>query len=109
VRFVLVYCREAHAIDSWLPMEFGAVEDPITFDERRDMARFCSRELGLTLPAVVDELDDAVSRAYAGWPERLYLIDNDGKVVYRGGPGPFGFDPDGFEVALRQHLGLGQP
>ena len=106
VRFVLVYCREAHAIDSFLPMQFGNIEDPITAPERHELAKRCSAELGMTLPAVVDGLDDMVSKAYGGWPERLYLIGTDGKVAYRGGPGPFGFDPDGFEVAIRAHLGL---
>lgn len=104
MRFVVVYCREAHAIDSWLPMAFGEVEDPVTEVERDRMATFCTRTLGLTMPAVVDSLDDATSQDYAGWPERLFLIASDGKVAYRGGPGPFGFDPDGFETAIREHL-----
>jgi hypothetical protein len=106
IEFLIVYCREAHAMDSWLPMAFGNIEDPVTHEERDRMATFCSRELGLTMPAVVDEIDDAVSRSYSGWPERLYLIAQDGKVVYRGGPGPFGYDPDGFADAIRSHLGL---
>jgi len=107
VHFVIVYCREAHAIDSWLPMEFGKIEDPVNDAERNRMATFCSRELGLTIPAVVDSMDDAVSFDYAGWPERLFLIATDGKVAYRGGPGPYGFDPDGFEEVIRAHLKLG--
>lgn len=95
-------------MDSWLPMAFGNIEDPVTNEERNRMATFCSRELALTIPAVVDDIDDAVSLDYSGWPERLYLIAKGGKVAYRGGPGPFGFDPDGFEAALREHLGLGK-
>lgn len=91
-------------MDSWLPMEFGEIEDPVTEAERDAMATFCSEKLGLKMPAVVDSMDDATSHDYAGWPERLFLIGQDGKVVYRGGPGPFGFDPDGFEVALQKHL-----
>ena len=87
-------------MDSRLPMTFGNVEDPVTFEERRVMAEFSSEALGLTMPAVVDDLDDAVSIAYHGWPERLYLIDTDGMVLYRCGPGPFGFDPDGLEEAI---------
>jgi len=87
-------------------MAFGEIEDPVTNEERHHMAMLCSRELGLTMPAVVDDIDDAVSLSYSGWPERLYLIASDGNVAYRGGPGPFGFDPDGFEDAIRDHLGL---
>ncbi len=101
---MLVYIREAHAIDSRLPMAFGEIEDPTSEAERHAVARLCTREMRLTIPAVVDRIDDAVSIAYHGWPERLYLIDTQGKIAYRGGPGPFGFDPDGFETAIRQHL-----
>ncbi len=101
---MLVYVREAHAMDSRLPMAFGAIEDPISDAERQGMARFSSKELGLSIPAVVDRMDDAVGKAYHGWPERLYLIGADGKVSYRGGPGPFGFDPEGWEDAIRAEL-----
>lgn len=89
-------------MDSHLPMAFGAVEDPVTDEERQGMARFASVELGLTMPAIVDRISDDVDRAYQGWPERLYLVGADGNVLYRGGPGPFGFDPDGLEDALRE-------
>lgn len=85
-------------------MTFGNIEDPITLVERSRMAQFCSQELGLTIPAVVDRLDDAVSIAYQAWPERLYLIDQAGKVQFRCGPGPFGFDPDGLEKAILANM-----
>ena len=73
-------------------------------EERDRMATFCSHTLGLTIPAVTDTMDDATSSDYDGWPERLFLISTDGLVAYRGGPGPMGFDPDGFEQAIRAHL-----
>lgn len=91
-------------MDSSLPMAFGGVEDPVTDEERQAMARFSSRELGLKIPSVVDRIDDVVGLAYHGWPERLYLVGPDGSVLYRGGPGPFGFDPDGLEDAIEQAL-----
>jgi hypothetical protein len=104
VTFVVVYLREAHAMDSDLPMAFGEIEDPITLEERREMAVFSSEAMGLTMPSVVDDMDDAVAIAYQGWPERLYLVDTDGDVAFRCGPGPFGFDPDGLEAAIRDLL-----
>jgi hypothetical protein len=48
----------------------------------------------------VDEMDDAVMTAYAAWPERLYLVDLEGKVVYAGGRGPFGFKPGQLKRAM---------
>jgi type I thyroxine 5'-deiodinase len=32
----------------------------------------------------------------------LYLIDRDGKVVYKSKPGPFGFKPDQLEAAIKK-------
>jgi len=28
--------------------------------------------------------------AYTGWPDRLHVIDVDGRVAYKSRPGPFG-------------------
>ena len=57
-------------------------------------------KLALETPAVVDAMDDAVAKAYAAMPERLYLIGKDGRVAYKGGMGPFDFDTDELEEFL---------
>jgi type I thyroxine 5'-deiodinase len=43
---------------------------------------------------------------YTGWPDRLLLIDRDGRVVYKSRPGPFGFEPAQLETALRNLVKL---
>lgn len=91
-------------MDSHFPMTFGEVEDPVTDKERHAMAQRTTRELGFVMPSLVDVVEDTVEQAYQGWPERLYLIGGDNVVRYRGGPGPFGFDPDGLEAAIRELL-----
>ena len=100
VEFLVVYIREAHPIDGHLPMEFGMIEDPVTAIERLRVAKQCVTGLKLAMPAIVDKLDDAVSTAYHGWPERLYLVGKDGKLAYVGGPGPFQFEPGELEQAI---------
>ena len=57
------------------------------------MAGQCEDTLNFGVRTYVDEMDDAVNEAYAAMPTRLYLIGLDGRVVYAGGPGPFGFKP----------------
>ena len=103
-----MYIREAHAIDSRSPSGGGEnpiLEDPLTLAERRAVAGRCMASLELVaLPALVDELDDAANRAYAAWPDRLYLVGKDGRIAYQGGRGPFGFDPDELEAAIQAHL-----
>ncbi len=78
----------------------------MTLFERQSVAEVCMTKLELReIPAVVDTLDDVANRAYAGWPDRLYLIGRGGKVVYHGGRGPFGFLPAELEAAIRVELG----
>ena len=81
------------------------VEDPITLAERRAVATVCMTKLALDpMPALVDDMEDTANRAYDAYPDRLYLVGKDGRIAYRGGPGPFGFDPDELEEAIRREL-----
>ena len=73
-------------------------------EERVEVGQACMLKLALEPPALVDEMDDAVSRAYAAMPERLYLIGTDGRVAYKGGMGPMFFRPAEWEEAIREML-----
>lgn len=102
--FLAVYVREAHPDDGWL-MESNTrvgvkVSQPQTQAERVNVARQCYAKLRYTMPLLVDEIDDPVGNAYSGMPARMYLIDPAGKVVYKGGRGPFGFKSGELEQAL---------
>jgi hypothetical protein len=108
--FRLIYIREAHAVDGDSPpRETGApcVEDPVTLEERTALAqRFVHESELAAIPLCVDGMDDAAGIAYAAAPDRLYLIGAAGKVLWKSGKGPAGFDPAGLEAALRTALGL---
>jgi len=80
------------------------VETPKSFDERMEVATGCVRKLGIDLPALVDGFDNATDAAYTGWPDRLYVVDREGKVAYKSGPGPYGFKPAEMENTLRRLL-----
>jgi len=102
----VVYILEAHPSDVW-QMESN-IRDRIVFaspkdeDERALVAGACVRKLGIKFPAVLDEFGNSTEQAYTGWPDRLYLIDTGGRVVYKSRPGPFGFQPDELSHALAQ-------
>ncbi len=70
------------------------VRQHTTFDERRSAARLCAARLGLSIPTLVDGMDDAAAEAFSSWPERIYIADTRGRIHYRGGPGPYEFDPE---------------
>lgn len=54
------------------------------------------------MPAIIDSDDNAVNRAYAAWPDRLYGIGKDGAVLYKSGPGPAGFRTPDLEAWLSE-------
>jgi hypothetical protein len=103
---VFVYIAEAHAVDEWQMQanldEGVLVRQHATLEDRRAAAREGVERLGLTLPVLVDGMDDVVSAAFAAWPERLVVADRDGRLAYVGGPGPFEFDPEAAEAALSE-------
>lgn len=70
------------------------IAQPPNLAERLEVAKLCADRLGLTAPVLVDGMDNAVDQAYNAWPERLYVINPAGRVVYHGGKGPFEFKPD---------------
>jgi hypothetical protein len=75
-----------------------------TIDERFAAARAGVARLGLTMPVLVDAMADAVSEAFAAWPERIYVVGSNHRIVFTGGPGPWEFDPDAAGAALAELL-----
>jgi type I thyroxine 5'-deiodinase len=107
--FFVVYIREAHPSDLWQMginvRENVVYQSPQNVDERADLANICVRNLGIEMPAIVDNFDNATDLAYAGWPDRLYVIDRDGTIAYKSAPGPFGFKPAEMERVLADLTG----
>ena len=104
--FYAVYIVEAHPTDIW-QMKSNVKDNvlfanPKTDEERALVAGACVRKLGIKFPAVIDGIDNRTEVAYTGWPDRLYLIDRDGKVAFKSRPGPFGFKPDQLEAAIKK-------
>ena len=77
---------------------------PTSHDERTEVARVCSLKLELSIPTLVDEMDNSTDLKYYALPDRLYLIGRNGRVAYRGGPGPFGFVAAELEEAIEEYL-----
>ncbi len=75
--------------------------NPQSDGERVQVAESCVRKLGVRFPALIDGIDNTVERQYTGWPDRLVLVDREGRIAFKSEPGPFGFHPDGLEAALR--------
>jgi hypothetical protein len=102
--FAFVYIAEAHSVDGWQmqPNEDEKVllYQHTTLEERFAAAREGAERMQFTLPVLVDGMDDAVSEAFAAWPERIFVVGADGVIAFQGGPGPWGFDPEAAAGAL---------
>lgn len=106
--FAFVYIAEAHATDGWqmaANVDDGVlIANHVRLADRFAAAREGVERLGLTMPVLVDDMDDAVSAAFAAWPERIYVVDASARIAHAGGPGPFEFDPDESATALEELL-----
>ena len=103
--FLYVYIKEAHPDDEW-QMESNVEKDlvfnqPKTFAERMTLAQTFVTEMEIEGPVVVDEIDNIANACFSAWPERLYVIDTEGRIAYKGGMGPFKFDVDELEEFLQ--------
>jgi iodothyronine deiodinase-like protein len=96
---------EAHPIDAWTDDDNEkdkiSVAGAKTEAERCSTAATCVTKLSIQFPPLVDDINNSTEVAFTGWPDRLYVIDRDGRVAYKSKPGPYGFKP----VELAETLG----
>lgn len=110
VHFQTVYIREAHPLDEW-QMDSNEKEDvcyrqPRTLPERVAIANDFVKRFKYPIALGIDGMDDGVEKIYAGWPERFYIVNPAGVIVYKGEPGPFGFHPEEVEQWLAKNVRL---
>ena len=74
--------------------------NPKSLDERAAVAGICVRKLKLEFPAVLDQFGNSTEQAYTGCPDRIYLLDSQGRIAFKSKAGPFGFKPDELASAL---------
>ena len=92
-----MYVREAHPTDEW-QMKSNLKDDvcyaqPKTLAQRVVIANDFIKRFKFDLPFGIDDMSNAADNAYSAWPERLYVIDESGRIAYRGGMGPFNYKP----------------
>jgi len=106
--FLTIYIKEAHPEDEW-QMDSNLKEgvcyrQPKSLRDRVAIARDFAARFHFKIPLAVDPIDNPVNAIYAGWPERIYIIDEAGRIVYKGKPGPFGFHPEEAEEWLAKRF-----
>ncbi len=52
-----------------------------------------AEDKSLTIPMLVDEIDDNVNALYQALPNRVFLVRKDGRLAVAASRGPMGFPP----------------
>ena len=106
VAMYVVYIREAHPSDGWQmrknERDGVLFKQPKSLMERIKVASSCQAGLKIDMPIIVDKMDNKAEKDYAAWPDRLYVIDLEGKIAYKSGPGPRGFKPRVAEPVVKK-------
>ncbi len=107
--FLTVYVREAHPADEW-QMKSNVKEDvcyaqPKNLEQRVAIANDFIKRFHYPLPLGIDDVNNAANDIYAAWPERIYIIDETGRIAYRGGMGPFHYHPEEARAWLAARFG----
>jgi len=107
-QFLTVYIREAHPTDEW-QMDANVEQDvcyaqPKTTAQRVAIANDFVHRFKYPMPLLVDPIENPGDRVYAGWPERFYIVDESGRIAYKGETGPMGFHPEEVEAWLAKRF-----
>lgn len=102
--FLTVYIKEAHPLDEWQidsnEKEGVCYPQPRTTEQRVAIANDFIQRFRYPIPVLVDDIGNGADAVYAGWPERLYILDETNAIVYKGKTGPFGYHPEEVEAWL---------
>ena len=109
VQFYCIYIEEAHPTDGRQSDRNLAdkvlYEQPKSIEEREELAHVCVLRLELAMPMLLDNMSNEVDRLYAALPDRLYLLDENGVVLFRTIVGSPGFDGEAWRAAIIRHVG----
>ncbi|RDD42456.1 Type I iodothyronine deiodinase [Trichoplax sp. H2] len=104
--FLTVYIAEAHPSDGWaLDLSNDSIgvcyRAPRKVEDRIYIAKEFIKNYNYPVPLYVDSITDDTLKTYSSMPERLYII-KDGKVAYKGGPGPYCYSLEEMEEHLQK-------
>jgi len=118
VQFFLVYTREIHPARRTSPSSSGDRPSPsrkgpagitqhTSMKDRVIAADKCMKGLKLTIPFLLDTMDNSFLKAYGGIPAGTAVIDINGKLAYWNPGAPNGCRPKNAEEAVKKLLANG--
>jgi len=84
---VVVYLREAHAMDEWPMGNHVTICQPTTLGERADAAKRFRSSTGLAVDDIyVDGIEDGFMNLFSAHPQRFFVIDGSGTLRLKATP-----------------------
>ena len=74
VSFFLLYTRESHPAENY--------SAHTSFEQKLAYARELKRLENVHVPIIVDHLDGRIHRSYGTWPNALFVIHKDGRLIF---------------------------
>ncbi len=97
-RFFIVYIEEGRPSNCSRPAEYaGHIIDPRNYGERCMAAGLFISEGNITIPVIIDNMNNSVKDDYNGWPERVFVINKNGLLAFASHKGT-----DGFKDGLKE-------
>eukprot|EP01132_Coremiostelium_polycephalum_P010085 gene10085-12370_t len=110
VDFYIVYLKEIHPKDEWYiggDSISTCYKQPKTMEERQNIVKAMQEYAPfLTVPILVDLMDNNFNIGYDAVPERLFVIEQE-MFSYFSGPGPFHFKPEELRKYFINRYGIG--
>lgn len=105
IDFKIVYIRDTHPVLGFrAPTNdrrgIGPEQEPKALADREKWACEDRKKMKCTIPVVMDTFDDKTMTAYDAFPQRVYVLDKGGKIVYASS-GLVGFDLDNVTTAVK--------
>jgi alkyl hydroperoxide reductase subunit AhpC len=75
VSFFLLYTRESHPAEHY--------PSHSSWEQKLSYARDLQRLENVQLPIIVDNLEGTIHRNYGTWPNALFVIHKDGRLIFR--------------------------
>jgi len=93
INFQFVYILEAHAQDEWpiCSSRWCPSRNPVKYnqtktkEDRIAVAKDFIKEFNLTIPLILDNMDNSFEKTYSSWPVRIFIIQN-GILTYKAQP-----------------------
>jgi hypothetical protein len=105
IDFRIVYIRDTHPVLGFRAptndrLGIPAEQEPKSLADREKWACADRAKMKCTIPIVMDTFDDKTLRAYDAFPQRVYVLDKRGTIVYSSS-GLVGFDVENVAKAVK--------